>query len=575
MATTTAKVGTATLVAATSVPDGLGAIAGTGFTITGLTRADDGTWWAANEGQANDTDGSYTPSLVHLSADLKTKLGEISVGSKTERSLQGLVYHDHELYVGSKSERLVKVYSDTGTYLRSIAPSDPSTSVNGVAYDTSLNAVIIAHDSGATNHLIEWHSATTGKLIKTITIANEPDHVFFQASGGSQGTLWYTYGDSGVGATGHVVKVDIASDTILETFALKTADAIEGIYVSGNQMWIANDAYYHNGNPALNRVLQYTLDSTTSTPANAAPTAVTLSNEVTSIVENSSVAGGIKVADIGVVDDGHGTNTLTLSGADAASFAIKTTSSGEHTLNYVGSSPDFESKASYSVIVNANDATLAGSATVHQNFTLTITDVNEGSTGGSGTTGGSGSTDGATASYEDATAGVKAYLMTPTKNTGDAHGANYVSITNLTGSAFDDTLSGDNHANILNGGNGNDILSGQGGADILNGGAGNDTLSGNGGNDRLEGGLGNDTLTGGSGGKDWFAYTSHSWGNDKITDFEDNVDLLDFRGSGMKVSDLSITQQGADVLVSTTDHSNSILIQHMQLAQITASDFLF
>jgi hypothetical protein len=52
------------------------------------------------------------------------------------------------------------------------------------------------------------------------------------------------------------------------------------------------------------------------------------------------------------------------------------------------------------------------------------------------------------------------------------------------------SLTGNNNANTLNGGDGNDFLSGLGG---------NDTLNGNGGNDILFGGLGNDTLDGGMG----------------------------------------------------------------------------
>ena len=136
-------------------------------------------------------------------------------------------------------------------------------------------------------------------------------------------------------------------------------------------------------------------------------------------------------------------------------------------------------------------------------------------------------------------------------------------------------LSGDNGANTLIGGNGDDHISGGGGADILKGGAGNDVLSGNGGNDHLDGGLGNDILTGGSGGTDWFEYHATGWGHDEITDFEAGRDQLDFQGSGLHLSDLHIFQQGSGVLIETTDHASSILIDHLQVAQLGASSFLF
>lgn len=88
-----------------------------------------------------------------------------------------------------------------------------------------------------------------------------------------------------------------------------------------------------------------------------------------------------------------------------------------------------------------------------------------------------------TASYAHASAGVISSLTTtftsgPTVNQlGDAAGDSYVSIENITGSNFDDTLIGNLNANTLTGGAGNNILEGMGGADVLIGGTGSDTAS--------------------------------------------------------------------------------------------------
>ena len=60
---------------------------------------------------------------------------------------------------------------------------------------------------------------------------------------------------------------------------------------------------------------------------------------------------------------------------------------------------------------------------------------------------------------------------------GDAAGDTLSNIQNLTGSAFNDTLTGDAGANTLAGGDGNDTLQGLGGADVLQGGNGTDTAS--------------------------------------------------------------------------------------------------
>jgi Ca2+-binding RTX toxin-like protein len=97
---------------------------------------------------------------------------------------------------------------------------------------------------------------------------------------------------------------------------------------------------------------------------------------------------------------------------------------------------------------------------------------------------------------------------------------NMSGIENLSGSGFDDTLTGDRGSNVLGGDAGNDTLNGGDGDDVLLGDGyitgftadyqiaqrndlatllGNDILSGGAGNDRLIGGGGNDSLDGGRG----------------------------------------------------------------------------
>ena len=101
----------------------------------------------------------------------------------------------------------------------------------------------------------------------------------------------------------------------------------------------------------------------------------------------------------------------------------------------------------------------------------------EGGAGADSLDGGNGSD---TASYANAAAGLVASLASPASNTGDAAGDTYTSIENLMGSAFDDTLTGDNNANTLTGGAGNDtyiVLATNTGADIINDSAGTDTLN--------------------------------------------------------------------------------------------------
>ncbi|MGI0483227.1 hypothetical protein ACN4EE_20910, partial [Geminocystis sp. CENA526] len=108
------------------------------------------------------------------------------------------------------------------------------------------------------------------------------------------------------------------------------------------------------------------------TDVNEAPTAVTLTNTITELAENSVIGEGIKVGDIAVTDDALGTNVLSLTGTDASSFEIRGTE-----LFYVGASPDFETKNQYQVTVNVDDGTVGDTPDATFNFTLAITDVNE------------------------------------------------------------------------------------------------------------------------------------------------------------------------------------------------------
>lgn len=104
---------------------------------------------------------------------------------------------------------------------------------------------------------------------------------------------------------------------------------------------------------------------------NAAPTAVIVDNSATTLPENSSTASRVKLGDIFVTDDGLGTNTLSLSGVDAASFEL----SGTEFFLKAGVTLDFETKSSYAVTVNADDSTVGTTPDASVNFTLTISDV--------------------------------------------------------------------------------------------------------------------------------------------------------------------------------------------------------
>ena len=110
----------------------------------------------------------------------------------------------------------------------------------------------------------------------------------------------------------------------------------------------------------------------TVTDVNEPPT-VRLTNLVLTLPENTSTASSIRVAQITIDDDALGSETLSLTGTDAASFEIV----GDQLHLRAGTVLDFEVKSSYTVTVNVDDSTVVGSPDASETFTLTLIDVTE------------------------------------------------------------------------------------------------------------------------------------------------------------------------------------------------------
>ncbi|MBV1689383.1 M10 family metallopeptidase C-terminal domain-containing protein [Novosphingobium sp. G106] len=198
-----------------------------------------------------------------------------------------------------------------------------------------------------------------------------------------------------------------------------------------------------------------------------------------------------------------------------------------------------------------------------------------------------------TASYENASSSVAADLSTKKGTFGEAIGDKYVGIENLTGSAHDDALFGDNFANVLSGGAGNDHLEGLLGNDTLNGGAGDDLLIGGTGVDLLSGGEGADTFV--------FAKADSGKTLDKadtILDFVSGLDKIDLSAidANAKTADvfehfsfigsaafskvagqLHYEVSGSDVIVSgdfNGDAKADFMIQLHGISSLSAGDFI-
>jgi len=152
-------------------------------------------------------------------------------------------------------------------------------------------------------------------------------------------------------------------------------------------------------------------------------------------------------------------------------------------------------------------------------------------------------------------------IVTPGPAAGEFHGGRHDDV--LWGCAGDDRLFGDR---------GRDTLLGAAGDDLLKGGKGYDTLNGGAGDDVLRGGKGRDTLTGGAGADVFVFGNAQKEGVDKITDFEDGVDVLRIKGSSFGALDIS--QEGIDTHI-ILPNGTEIILQGIEQSLIDSADFVF
>ncbi len=145
----------------------------------------------------------------------------------------------------------------------------------------------------------------------------------------------------------------------------------------------------------------------------------------------------------------------------------------------------------------------------------------------------------------------------------------------------EDLIAGNTGADMLYGGNGDDTVNGNefadqlyGGAqdDLLNGGSGLDVLFGGGGEDVLNGGASSDHLTGG-GGADTFQFTV-TGGIDRITDWQDGIDMLNFTSDGLGFGDFAVSTFGGGAGTKIVGGGYVVFFEGVPTADIDAADFL-
>jgi Ca2+-binding RTX toxin-like protein len=147
----------------------------------------------------------------------------------------------------------------------------------------------------------------------------------------------------------------------------------------------------------------------------------------------------------------------------------------------------------------------------------------------------------------------------------------------LRGERGNDELWGNKGDDTLNGGEGHDSLQGGDHDDLLLGGSGGDTLVGGTGNDTLNGGHGWDVYTGGAG-ADLFVFRGQNMWQEKVHDFEVNVDRIKLVGAifddfdSLSIKDQTIDgKQGAMVNYG----NGSVFLEGVSEHALDAGDFVF
>ena len=180
---------------------------------------------------------------------------------------------------------------------------------------------------------------------------------------------------------------DIAiTDDALGSNTLSVTGADAALFqIIGTELFLrAGAALDFETNPALDVGVSVDDPATGSTPddsdamsiavtdVNEAPS-LTLTPVVSTLAENADTGAALKVADVVVNDDGQGSNTLLLTGADAGLFELI----GSELFLKAGTALDFEANPSLNVTVTVDDPELDGAPDDAAPLSIAVTDVNE------------------------------------------------------------------------------------------------------------------------------------------------------------------------------------------------------
>jgi hypothetical protein len=245
-----------------ALPDIPSGEVGKGFTCTGLCQDPDSTdIWVGNFGNSRGSGGTSTPiSIVRLSADGSSLVSQ-AAAAEAVGGLQGVAFVTSSspslrclAYVDGSSSKICFVNRD-GSVPR--AAMSTSFVPNALTWDDTRQALWVGDASSGD----VWLITLAGVMIGAADFnswGGPLDHLCVDTSRGTAGYLWTTSGANG--SPGILIAWDIAKDQIVDRFLLDSAQAVEGLLVSGTSLKVVTDGYYHFFGSAPNTVAPFNVN---------------------------------------------------------------------------------------------------------------------------------------------------------------------------------------------------------------------------------------------------------------------------------------------------------------------------
>lgn len=225
-----------------------------GFTITGLTYSlKENIFYASNFGPMIDGDIIKDSTIVKLSSDKKKNLGEIYLynlyGDKKHPQPQGITIDqsNNTLFFVDVSNNKINNITTSGKLINSFKIANYAP---GLVYDSRTDTLWSIDSISLKNIKKE-----DGKILKEINTKGieHIDQLYLD----EQENIMYLTAGANYHGNNYVYKIDLSTGLKQIAYILEDSYAIEGIYIRGNQMYIANDGYYHRARIKKNIIQVY------------------------------------------------------------------------------------------------------------------------------------------------------------------------------------------------------------------------------------------------------------------------------------------------------------------------------